>query len=110
MPSPELESIEVDLLLEGVQRQSGIDLRGYCRPSRLRRLRRLLREQGLPSVSALQALVLHDEGALERMVRALSHAPAALFGDPDFWLAFRRKAVPLLRTHPTVRLWVAACG
>ena len=58
MPSPELEAIEVELLLEGVQRHYGFDLRSYSWPSLLRRLRRLLREEGLPSVSALQAILL----------------------------------------------------
>ena len=110
MASPELESLEVELLLEGVQRQFGLDLRAHCRPTLLRRLRRHLRAETLPSVSALQAQVLHDQGALERMLRGLSAQTVALFDEPDFYLAFRRKVVPQLRTHPTVRIWVAGAG
>src|SRR5437879_2929835 len=110
MASPELEAIEVDLLLEGIERQFGLDLRGYCRPTLLRRLRRLLRDEGLPSVSGLQATVLHSEAALERLMQALAGQRAPLFDDPDFYLAFRQKIVPVLRTHPTPRIWVAGCG
>jgi chemotaxis protein methyltransferase CheR len=110
MASPELEAIEVDLLLEGVQRHFGFDLRGYCRPTLLRRLRQLVRAERLRDVSSLQSQVLHDEAAMERALRALSRTQTVLFEDPEFWLLFRRKVVPLLRTHPTARLWVASCG
>ncbi len=110
MGSPELELIEVDLLLEGVQRQFGLDLRGYCRPTLLRRLRALVRAEGLPSISALQAEVLHDEGSLDKLLRVSAGQRAELFDDPDFYLAFRRKIIPVLRTHPTARVWVAGCG
>ena len=110
MASPELETIEVELLLEGVQRHYGLDLRGYCRPTLLRRLRRLVSDEGLGSLSALQALVLHEPPALERLQRAVSGRRVPLFDDPEFLLTFRRKVVPLLRTHPTVRAWVAGCG
>ncbi len=110
MATPELEAIEVDLLLEGLQRHFGLDLRGLVRPTLLRRLRRLMADEGVASISALQALVLHDEAAVERLQRALLGHRAPLFDDPDFWLAFRRKVVPDLRTHPTVRAWVASCG
>lgn len=32
-----------------------------------------------------------------------------LFGESDFYLAFRRKVVPMLKTYPSVRVWVAGC-
>jgi chemotaxis protein methyltransferase CheR len=110
VPSHELEAIEVDLLLDGVQRHHGVDLRGYCRPVLLQRLRRLLAAEGLPSVSALQASALHDAAALERLLRAATGPGPGLLDDPEFLLAFRKRVVPALRTFPTVRIWVAACG
>jgi chemotaxis protein methyltransferase CheR len=33
-----------------------------------------------------------------------------MFRDPSFYLTFRRKVVPLLRTYPTVQIWVAGCS
>jgi chemotaxis protein methyltransferase CheR len=33
-----------------------------------------------------------------------------MFRDPSFYLTFRKKVVPLLRTYPTVQIWVAGCS
>jgi chemotaxis protein methyltransferase CheR len=33
-----------------------------------------------------------------------------MFRDPDFYLTFRRKVVPILKTYPTVRIWHAGCS
>jgi len=109
-PGTELESIEVDLLLEGVARQWGFDLRSHARPLLLRRLRRHLREERLESFSALQARVLHDGEALEGLLRTLSCTPPSLFSDAAFFRDFRSRVVPVLRTWPSVRVWHAGCG
>jgi chemotaxis protein methyltransferase CheR len=33
-----------------------------------------------------------------------------MFRDPTFFLAFREQVVPLLRTYPFTRIWVAGCS
>jgi chemotaxis protein methyltransferase CheR len=106
----ELESLEVDLLLEGVARHWGFDLRSHARPLLLRRLRRHLREERLASFSELQTRVLHDSEALEGLLRTLSCTPGSLFADAAFFLDFRARVVPALRTWPSVRIWHAGCG
>ncbi len=106
----ELEAIEVDLLLEGVRRHYGFDLRSHARPLLLRRLRHHLREERLETFSALQERVLHDAEAMEGLLRTLTCLPGSLFADPAFFLAFRTRVVPLLRTWPSVRVWHAGCG
>ena len=35
---------------------------------------------------------------------------SAMFRDPEFFLAFRRVAVPLLRTYPFIRIWQAGAS
>ncbi|MCE9669194.1 chemotaxis protein CheR [Myxococcus stipitatus] len=105
-----LESLEADLLLEGVARHWGFDLRSHARPLLLRRLRRHLREERLASFSALQARVLHDAQALESLLRALSCAEPTLFTDAAFFRDFRARVVPVLRTWPSVRVWHVGCG
>jgi chemotaxis protein methyltransferase CheR len=106
----ELEALELELLLEGVRRQYGFDLRHHSRPLLLRRLRRHLREERLDCFSALQARVLHDPEAMEGLLRALAVPPQPLFSDPAFFQAFRTRVVPLLRTYPSIRVWHAGCG
>ena len=106
----ELERIEIDLLLEGIFRHYGLDFRGYALGSLKRRLARRMREEGVPTLSALQDKVLHDPGAMERLLVALSISVTSMFRDPSFYRALREKVVPLLRTYPFIRLWNAGCA
>jgi chemotaxis protein methyltransferase CheR len=105
-----LERVEVDLLLEGVYRHYGFDFRGYAYASLRRRIWKRIHADGLPSVSALQAAVLHDPAALERLLDDLSVNVTAMFRDPGFWAAFRTRVVPVLRTYPFFRIWHAGCS
>ena len=106
----ELEDIEIGLLLEGVYRAHGFDFRDYSRASIKRRILELMRFEKLGTVSAFQNRLLHDPTCLERFVLGLSVHATAMFRDPTFYSTFRRKAVPLLRTYPTVQIWVAGCS
>lgn len=106
----DLEQVEIDLLLEGVYRRYGFDFRGYARSSLKRRLWRRVRKEGLLSISGLQERVLHDSAALERLLVDLSINVTSMFRDPTFYVAFRAKVVPLLRTYPFIRIWNAGCS
>ena len=46
----------------------------------------------------------------ERFLLGLSVHATAMFRDPSFYLTFRKRVVPLLRTYPTVQIWVAGCS
>jgi len=106
----ELEEIEIELLLEGLHRHYGVDLRDYAPASLRRRLRSCMQQEQAATVSGFQEKVLHDAECLERLLLALSANSTAMFRDPGFYLAFRAKVVPLLRTYPFVRLWHAGCS
>jgi chemotaxis protein methyltransferase CheR len=106
----ELERIEIDLLLEGVYRHYGIDFRGYALGSLKRRLAKRMKDEDVPTLSALQDKVLHDQEAMERLLISLSISVTSMFRDPSFYGAFRTKVVPLLRTYPFIRLWNAGCA
>lgn len=106
----ELEDVEIDLLLEGVFRFYGFDFREYSRASIRRRILELMRTEKLETVSAFQDRVLHDSACLERFLLGLSVHATAMFRDPSFYLTFRQRVVPLLRTYPTVQIWVAGCS
>jgi CheY-like chemotaxis protein len=107
---PALERVEVDLLLEGIYRHYGFDFRGYAYASLRRRIWKRAHAEGLESVSALQARVLHDPTTLDRLLDDLSVNVTAMFRDPAFWAAFRARVVPVLRTYPFFRIWHAGCA
>jgi chemotaxis protein methyltransferase CheR len=105
-----LEALELELLLEAVYRQFGYDFRDYARTSIRRRIRNIIRGEGLQTISALQDRILHDPTAWDRFLQGISVSVSAIFRDPHFFQAFRRHAVPVLRTYPFIRIWQAGCS
>ena len=106
----DLETLEVQLLTEGMYRHYGFDFRDYSTPSLRRRIWKRVYAEGLTTISGLQEKVLHESACMERMLLDLSINTTAMFRDPTFYLSFRRKVVPLLRTYPFVRIWHAGCS
>lgn len=106
----DLESIEIVLLLEGIYRHYGFDFRDYVMASLRRRVWNLVRAEGLKTVSQLQDRVLHDPACMARVLDGLSVNVTAMFRDPSFYLTFRTRVVPILRTYPFIRVWHAGCA
>ena len=105
-----VENIEIALLLEGVFQCYGFDFRHYASASLKRRIRQCVDEERVSSVSALQEKLLHDTACMERFLLVLSINVTALFRDAGFYLAFREKVLPQLRTYPFIRIWHAGCS
>jgi chemotaxis protein methyltransferase CheR len=108
--NPELERIEIELLLEGVFRHYGFDFRSYAYASIRRRLWKRVEGENLHSISELQARILHDDVAMERLLLDLSVNVTSMFRDPGFYREFRENVIPLLRTYPFIRIWHAGCS
>ena len=109
-PERELEQLEIELLLEAIYRRYGLDFRRYAQASLKRRLYRRLHAEGLETLSELQNRLLHDPPCMERLLVDLSINVTSMFRDPSFYVAFREKVVPVLRTYPFARIWCAGCS
>jgi chemotaxis protein methyltransferase CheR len=105
-----IESIELDLLLDAVFRLYGYDFRDYAKTSMRRRIANIMKKEEVNTISALQDRVLHDSRSWERFLDGISVNVSAMFRDPGFFLAFRQCAVPVLRTYPFIRIWQAGCS
>ena len=108
--SPELEKVEIELLLEAIYRHYGFDFRAYAYASLRRRLWKRVLGEGLHTISGLQERVLHDPTAMDRLLLTLSVSVTSMFRDPAFYKSFRTIVVPLLRTYPFLRFWHAGCS
>jgi chemotaxis protein methyltransferase CheR len=106
----DVETLEIELLLEGVFRLYGIDFRNYAMASLRRRVWNAVRGEQLTSISALQAKLFHDRECMERFLIQLSVSVTSVFRDPEFYLAIRQKVIPLMRSVPFVRVWHAGCA
>ena len=104
------ERLEIDLLLEAIQRRYGYDFRGYAPASLRRRLWHRVYGEHVATLSGLQERILHEPGCMDRLLRDLSINVTEMFRDPSFYRALRERVFPLLRTHPFIRIWNAGCS
>jgi chemotaxis protein methyltransferase CheR len=104
------ERLEIELLLEAIQRAYGYDFRGYALASLRRRLWHRVYGEGLATISGLQERILHEPACMDRLLRDLSINVTEMFRDPSFHRALRSHVFPLLRTYPFIRIWNAGCS
>ncbi|ATC66246.1 chemotaxis protein CheR [Nibricoccus aquaticus] len=106
----EKEFDDLRLLLDTVHQRSGLDFREYAFSSLRRRVARAVRETGTENVSGLHLRLKSDGQALDYLIRQLTVHTTAMFRDPGFFRVLREQVVPVLKTYPFVRLWVAGCS
>ncbi|MGI8609767.1 MAG: CheR family methyltransferase [Candidatus Dormibacteria bacterium] len=106
----ELERIEVDLLLEGVHQHYGFDFRKYAAAPLRRGIRNAMSAEGVATVSGLQERVLHEPASMHRFLGCVGVHVTALFREPPMFAALLTEVFPLLRTYPSVRIWIAGCA
>jgi chemotaxis protein methyltransferase CheR len=102
--------IELRLLLDAIFLKFRYDFREYSPASVRRRVRSAMARMGCATVSQLQDRVLHDETGFPSLLDFLTVPVTELFRDPGYFLALRTQVVPLLRTYPSLKLWVAGCS
>ena len=101
----DLEDLEIELLLEGIWRRYGYDFREYDREYVRGRVQALLRTGGLVTATQLLERVLRDPEPLDNFLDHGEGAAGSFFKPARVWLTIRRKAIPILRTYPSVRAW-----
>ncbi len=97
-------------LLEGVYSRYHYDFRAYAPTSLRRRLEAARLQRGLSSLAQLRDEVLGDPAVFTGLLESLTVQLSDLFRDPEYFRAIREQVVPLLRTYPSIKLWVAGCS
>jgi chemotaxis protein methyltransferase CheR len=101
---------DLRLLLDTVHERAGVDFRDYAFSSLRRRVARVVKDTATESVSGLHQRLKTDDGTLNRLISMLTVHTTAMFRDPAFFRALREHVIPVLRTYPFIRLWVAGCS
>ena len=104
------EDIEQRLLLDAIYHHYHYDFRAYAQASLKRRLQSALSHFGCKTLSQLQDRVLHEPPVFTELLQFLTVQVSDMFRDPSYFLALRREVVPILRTYPSTKVWVAGCS
>ena len=110
MISPTNTDIELRLLMEAIYQKYSHDFRNYSGASQKRRVLYALGQLNCATISALQERVLHEPTMFMQLLQYLTIPVSEMFRDPEFFLALRQQAVPLLRTYASLKIWVAGCS
>ena len=102
--------IELGLLLEALYQRYHHDFRSYARSSLRRRLKVAMSKFGCTSLSQLQHRLLHEGTMLPDLMDILTVQVSDMFRDPPYFRALREQVVPMLRTYPSLKVWVAGCS
>jgi len=97
-------------LLDAIYERFHYDFRQYSVASVRRRLVQALRALGEDSLVALRERVIGDPAAFSTLLSYLTVQVSDLFRDPAFYLGFRQRVVPVLRTYPSLKIWIAGCS
>ncbi|MDB5960519.1 MAG: chemotaxis protein CheR [Massilia sp.] len=98
------------MLIEAVYLQYNYDFRDYTGASQKRRVLHALHEMDCPTISALQAKVMHEPAAFSQLLQYLTIPVTEMFRDPSFYLSLREQVIPFLKTYPSLKIWVAGCS
>lgn len=105
-----LKDEELDLLTGLLSEKYGYDFNNYARASLKRRVGRLMAIDRFPSFAELLHKVNHDAAYLPRMVQSLTVNVTEMFRDPSVFKTIRESVLPVLGTHPLIRIWHAGCS
>ena len=101
---------ELDLLLNELFQSYGYDFTSYARASLKRRVNRLIAIDRFTSFSELFYRIKHDAGYLKHLVEELTVNVTEMFRDPSLFKKIREDVLPILATHPFIRIWHAGCA
>jgi chemotaxis protein methyltransferase CheR len=104
------EAGEFGDLLEAIFERYHYDFRHYAEASLKRRLAAALAHFRYHELSELRARVLGDREVFTELLRFLTVQVSDLFRDPSYYRALREHVVPVLKTYPSLKIWVAGCA
>jgi len=107
---PNVEEIEIKLLLEGVVMRYGYDFREYAVAPLKRSIASGMAGEGVATISAYQERLLHDASCMQRFLSGVGVNVTSMFREADVLRCIRDEVIPRFRTYPSLRIWIAGCA
>jgi chemotaxis protein methyltransferase CheR len=102
--------IEIKLLIDAIYLKYNYDFRNYSKASQKRRIEQGMSALKCQTISELQSQVLHDPAVFMQLLQYLTIPVSEMFRDPSYFLSIREQVVPVLKTYPSLKIWVAGCS
>jgi len=102
--------IELTLLVDAIYLRYHYDFRGYAVASLKRRVKDAMIKLDCRTISQLQDRVLHDTAAFPVLLDYMTVPVSEMFRDPAYFRALRERVAPVLRTYPSLKVWIAGCS
>ena len=109
-PPGKIVDIELNLLIDAIYHKYHYDFRGYAFASLKRRVNMASSRLGCESLSQLQHKVLHEPATFTALLNYLTVPVSEMFRDPEYFRALRQQVMPVLRTYPSLKIWIAGCS
>ncbi|WP_447785721.1 CheR family methyltransferase [Stenotrophomonas bentonitica] len=110
MNDAELFDLELRLLLEAVYQRYHYDFRDYALASLRRRMRHAMARFECDNMGELQHRLLHEPETFALAMQYFTVQVSEMFRDPAYFRMLREHAIPVLRTYPSIKLWIAGCS
>ncbi len=110
MKKSEINSIEMNLLLEAIYQRYGHDFRQYSKLTMKRRVQDALQKSDCGNLTEMIQKLLYDESFFQWLLWHFSITVTEWFRDPLFYRTLREKVVPYLKTFPFFKIWHAGCA
>lgn len=108
--APELDTIEVELFVQALQRRYDYDFSQYAQASLKRRVQQLAEQMECKTISGLTERLLHEPDLLPRLLDGLTVPASDMFRDPAVFRGLREQVLPLLASYPQINIWQAGCA
>lgn len=110
MNEAELFDLELKLLLEAVYQRYHYDFRDYALASLRRRMRHAMARFECANLGDLQHRLLQEPDTFAQAMQFFTVQVSEMFRDPAYFKVLREHAIPVLRTYPSIKVWIAGCS
>jgi chemotaxis protein methyltransferase CheR len=98
------------LLIDAVYEKYSYDFRDYAMASIKRRLETAMKRYDFSTITSMQEKLIHDPAFFISMLQFLTVPTSEIFRDHSYYKVVRERVIPILRTYPSLKIWIAGCS
>lgn len=101
---------DLNHLLSAICQKYKYDFQDYLRKPLKRRMVLAMNQLHCEDLSELLKKTMDDPLFFEQLLQYLTIAVTEMFRDPPYFLNVRKHILPVLKTYPSIKIWVAGCS